>query len=82
MEKIKSTVITKRIKKGFFGKETYMLGLRFHDIYFMKNGGNTKEMKVSYIIYQELDIGDEILCPMIHDGVGLTFDFSKPIEKN
>lgn len=79
-EKVKATVITKRIKSGVFCSDKYMLGLRFYDIYNVDNNENTKEIRVSYIAYQSIEIGDEILCPMIRESRGLTFDFNQAIE--
>lgn len=81
MEKIKATILTKRILKSFWCKDKYMLGLQFYDIYNNKIGENTKEIRVSYIAYNQLQIGDKVLCPMKNEPKGLTFDFSKPIEK-
>lgn len=40
MEKIKATILTKRILKSFWCKDKYMLGLQFYDIY------NNKRMNV------------------------------------
>jgi galactose-1-phosphate uridylyltransferase len=80
MEKIKATAITKRIKKAFFSPNKYMLGLSFHDIYNIDTNENTKEMRVSYLIYESTKVGDTILCPMKREDRGLTFDFSQPIE--
>lgn len=81
MKKVKATVISKRVLKSFWSKDKYMLGLQFHDIYNNKSGENTKEMMVSFIAYNDLKINDVVLCPMKNEPKGLTFDFSKPIEK-
>ncbi len=80
MEKVKATVVTKRIEKGTYYQKKYFLGLLFHDIYNI-NGENTKEMKVCYMAYQDIHIGDVVLCPMKQETQGLTFDFKKPLEK-
>jgi len=73
-------VTTKRVKKSFFG-QNYMLGVIFEDIYSTKSGSNSKEFKVSYIAYENLSIGDKVLCPMIETSNGLEFDYSMALEK-
>jgi hypothetical protein len=81
MEKVKATVVTKRVEKGtYYYQKKYFLGLLFHDIY-NKNGENTKEMRVCHLAYQDIQIGEVVLCPMKIEKQGLTFDFKKPLEK-
>jgi len=82
MTKVKATILTKRVVKSFWGKKKYMLGLQFHDVYSTQSGANTKEMRVCYIAYQSLSIGDNVLCPMKMEQRGLKFDYSQPIEKD
>jgi len=82
MEKVKATVLTKRIKKRFLCEDHYMIGFSFHDIYNTKNSSNTKEIRVSYIAYEDLKIGDIVECPMkINNNGLLSFDFSQPLQK-
>lgn len=42
---------------------------------------NTKEMQVCYMAYSDIEIGDDVLCPMKINHSGITFDFELPLEK-
>lgn len=77
--KEKGTVITKRINKTLFGKK-YMIGVMFDNIYSIKSESNTKEFRVSYVAYSQLNVNDKVLCPVKEASDGLIFDYSRALE--
>ena len=39
------------------------------------------EFRVSYLAYSDINISDDVECPMVKEPQGFTYDYSKPIEK-
>lgn len=77
--KEKAKIISKRIKRGLF-RSKYMLGMSFYNIE-RSDESNTKEMEVCFEAYSDLKVGDDVLCPIKINHLGISFDFEKPLEK-
>jgi hypothetical protein len=72
-------VISKRVKRGFFG-ETYLLGLAFNNLQNKRGGGNTVEIKSSFMAYSDIKVGDNVLCPIKVEQFGISVDYDRPLR--